>query len=77
MKVLLKRTKGKVGKEHINMAEKEEVVRSKVFPPKLKDPCKFTIPCNISQVNIPQALCGLESRINAMPLKMVKKIECE
>lgn len=47
MKVLLKGTKGKVGKEQVNMTEKKEVVKSQVLPPESKDPGKFTIPCNI------------------------------
>lgn len=59
MKVLLKGAKGKIGKEHVNMNEKEEVVRSQVSPPKLKDPGNFTISCNINEVNIPRALCDI------------------
>lgn len=74
MKVLLKGTKGKVGKEHINMTKKEEVVRSQVLPPKLKDPSKFTIPCNIGEVNILHALCDLGSNINVMPVKTVREL---
>lgn len=74
MKVLLKGMKGKVGKEHVNMTEKGEVVKSQVLSPKLKDPGKFTIPCNISEVSILQTPCGLGSSINFMPLKTIKEL---
>lgn len=63
MKVLLKGTKEKVVKEHVNMTEKDEMVRSQVLPPKLKDPCKFNISFNIGEMNIPHALYDLGSSI--------------
>ncbi|XP_050878652.1 uncharacterized protein LOC127082454 [Lathyrus oleraceus] len=68
---LLKGTKEKVGKDYVNMIE--EVVKSQVLPPKLEHPGKFTISCNISEVNISYALCDMGSSINFMPLKMVKE----
>ncbi|XP_050889870.1 uncharacterized protein LOC127095186 [Lathyrus oleraceus] len=72
---LLKGTKEKVVKEHVNITEKDDVVIHQSLPPKLKDPGKFTISCNISIVNISYALCDLGSNINVMPLKTVKELK--
>lgn len=59
MKALLNGTKQKVVKEQVNMTEKDEMTVPQTFPPKLKDPGKFTISCNIDGVNIPHVLCDL------------------
>lgn len=59
MKELLKGTKEKGVKEHINMTEKMEVVIPQALPPKLEDPSKSIISCNISEVNITHALYDL------------------
>lgn len=75
MKALLNGTKEKVIKEHVNMIEKDDVVKPQSLPPKLKDPGKFTISCNIGGVNILHALCDLGSSINVMPLKTVKEFK--
>lgn len=72
MKALLKGKNEKVVKKHVNLTEKDEVVIPHALPPKLKDPGKFTISCNIGEVNILHALCDLGSSINVMPLKIVK-----
>lgn len=74
MKALSKGMKEKLSKDYVNMTKKEEVKKSQVLPPKLKDSGKFTISCNISQVNIPHALCDLGSGINVMPLKTEKEL---
>lgn len=58
--------------EHVNMTEKDDVVKPQSLSPKLKDLGKFTISCNISGVNIPHALCDMGSSINVMPLKSIK-----
>lgn len=57
------------------MTEKDDVVKPQSLPPKLKDPDKFIISCNIGRVNIPHALCDLGSSINVMPLKTVKELK--
>ncbi|XP_050875625.1 uncharacterized protein LOC127079261 [Lathyrus oleraceus] len=75
LQAFLKGTKEKVVKEQVNMTEKDEVVRSQALPPKLKDPSKFIISCNIGEVNIRHALCDLGSSINVMPLKTVKEMK--
>lgn len=75
MKTLQKGTKEKVIKEYVNMTEKEDVVKPKSLPPKLKDSGKFTISYNIGEVNILHALCDLGSSINVMPLEIVKELK--
>lgn len=50
MKALLKGMKEKVVKEHVNMIEKDDMGMPQTLPPKLKDPCKFTISCNVGGV---------------------------
>ncbi|XP_050919368.1 uncharacterized protein LOC127136901 [Lathyrus oleraceus] len=72
MKALLKGTKDKAVKEHVNMTEKDKVVISQAFPLKLKDPGKFTISCNIGEVDISYAMYDLGSSINVMPQKTIK-----
>ncbi|XP_050908489.1 uncharacterized protein LOC127122147 [Lathyrus oleraceus] len=74
---LLKGMQEKVVKEHVNMTEKDDIVTPQSFPPKLKDPGKFTISCNIGGVKIPHALCDLGSSISVMPLKKVKELKVD
>ncbi|XP_050918373.1 uncharacterized protein LOC127135781 [Lathyrus oleraceus] len=75
MKELLKGTIEKVIKEHVKITENDDMVMSQTLPPKLKDPSKFTISCNIGGVKIPYALCDLGFSINGMPLKKVKELK--
>lgn len=75
MKAILKGTKGEVGKEQVNMTEKDDTVMPQTLPLKLKDPCNFTIYYNIGGVKIPYALCDLGSIINLMPIKKVKELK--
>ncbi|XP_050896848.1 uncharacterized protein LOC127103645 [Lathyrus oleraceus] len=75
MKALLKGSKEKVIKEHVNMTENDDVIKPQSLPPKLKDPGKFTISCKIGGVNIPYALYYLGSSINFMSLKTVKELK--
>lgn len=74
-KALLNGTKEKMVKEHVNMTEKDEVVISQTLPPKLKDPGKFIISCNIGEVNILHALCDLEFSINVTLSNMTLTID--
>ncbi|XP_050915223.1 uncharacterized protein LOC127130214 [Lathyrus oleraceus] len=59
------------------MTKKDERAVPQTFPPKLKDPSKFSISCNIGGVKIPHALCDLGSSINVMPLNKVKEFNLE
>lgn len=77
MKELLKRTKQKVVKEQVNMTLKDEMVVPQTLPPKLKDPGKFTISCNIGGVKIPHALCDLGSSIILCHWIRLRNITCE
>ncbi|XP_039116438.1 uncharacterized protein LOC120251848 [Dioscorea cayenensis subsp. rotundata] len=49
-------------------------ILQKKFPPKLKDPGSFTIPCSIGNVVFERALCDLGASINLMPLSIFKKL---
>ncbi|XP_050876135.1 uncharacterized protein LOC127079810 [Lathyrus oleraceus] len=73
LQAILKGTKQKVVKEQVNMTERDEIAVPQTFPPKLKDPGKFTISCNIGGVKIPHALCDLGYSINVMPSNKVKE----
>lgn len=75
MKELLKGTKEKVVKEHVNMTEKDDMVVPQSLPSKLKDPGKLSISCNIGGMKIPHAICDLGSSINVMSLKTVKELK--
>lgn len=77
MKALLKSTNEKVVKEHVNMTKKNDMIIPQSFPPKLKDPGKFTISYNIGGVKILHVLCDLGSSINVMPLKKVKELKVD
>ncbi|XP_047156975.1 uncharacterized protein LOC124827864 [Vigna umbellata] len=51
------------------------VIYQKTLPPKVKDPGSFTIPCNIGNCKVRNALIDLGASINLMPLSMLKKID--
>ncbi|XP_050909769.1 uncharacterized protein LOC127123611 [Lathyrus oleraceus] len=77
MKELLKGTKEKVVKEHVNMTEKDDMVVPQSLPSKLKHPGKLSISCNIGGMKIPHAICDLGSSINIMSLKTVKELKVD
>nr|XP_009609585.1 uncharacterized protein LOC104103391 [Nicotiana tomentosiformis] len=49
-------------------------VQSKL-PPKLMDPCYFTIPLAIGKHEVGRALCDVGARINLMPLSVFKQLD--
>ncbi|CAL8991823.1 unnamed protein product, partial [Prunus brigantina] len=55
--------------EHEKVALTEEVsaVLLRKLPPKLKDPCSFTIPCKVGDRLFERALLDLGASINLMP----------
>ncbi|XP_050916026.1 uncharacterized protein LOC127131133 [Lathyrus oleraceus] len=57
------------------MIEKEDMEAHQAFPPKMKDPGKFTIACTIGGVKIPHALCDLGSSITVISLNTLKHLE--
>ena len=44
------------------------------FPPKLKDPGSFSVPCTISNLQIDKALCDLGGSINLIPYFFYMKL---
>ncbi|GJX39246.1 DNA-directed DNA polymerase [Tanacetum coccineum] len=56
------------------MNEKCYVVLLNKLPSKEKDPGRFTIPCDISQLHIDNALADLGASISLMPYTMYKKL---
>ena len=50
-----------------------EVIQKRLLV-KMQDPCSFTIPCTIRQVEFKKALCGSEGSINLMPLSIAKRL---
>jgi len=53
--------------------ECSDVIQKK-FPPKLKDPGSFSIPCLIGKETIEKAMCDLGSSVNLLPLSLLKRI---
>jgi len=45
-----------------------------VFPPKLPNLGRFTIPCVIGQVKIERALCDLSTSVSSTPYSMFHKL---
>ncbi|XP_061358959.1 uncharacterized protein LOC133303110 [Gastrolobium bilobum] len=60
--------------EHVTLTEECSAIIQKNFPPKLKDPGSFSIPCTIGKTTIEQVLCDLGASINVMPLTLMKKL---
>ncbi|XP_047177787.1 uncharacterized protein LOC124844821 [Vigna umbellata] len=58
----------------IEVQGNRSVILQKTFPPKVKDPGSFTIPCTIGNCDVGKALIDLGASINLMPLSMLKKI---
>ena len=68
--------KRKLGDYEIAAMSKEcSVILQKKFPPKLKDPGSFTIPCAIRNAVFERALCDLGVSINLMPWSIFKKLK--
>lgn len=45
--------------ENVALAEECSAIIQRKLPPKLTDPCIFTIPCSIGSLKIGQTLCDL------------------
>ncbi|GJS71550.1 reverse transcriptase domain-containing protein [Tanacetum coccineum] len=58
----------------VTMNERCSVVFLNKLPPKEKDPGSFTIPCNISDLHINNALADLGASISLMPYLMYEKL---
>ncbi|XP_047150649.1 uncharacterized protein LOC124822666 [Vigna umbellata] len=51
-----------------------KAVKKKLYPPKIKDPGSFTIPCIIGKEKIRKALLDLGLSVNLMPLSILERI---
>ncbi|XP_017973072.1 PREDICTED: uncharacterized protein LOC108661367 [Theobroma cacao] len=49
------------------------IIQNKL-PPKLKDPRRFSIPCNIGSFKISNALCDLGASVSIKPLSIARKL---
>ncbi|KAL0345927.1 UNVERIFIED_CONTAM: hypothetical protein Sradi_4424000 [Sesamum radiatum] len=56
------------GNERVSMGENMSAILHRKLPPKCKDPGSFSIPCQIRNVGIENAMCDLGASINIMPL---------
>ena len=61
--------------ETVALSEKCNAILQKKLPPKLKDPCSFTIPCAIGNALFERAMCDLGVSINLMPWSIFKKLK--
>ncbi|XP_061347007.1 uncharacterized protein LOC133292595 [Gastrolobium bilobum] len=74
MKDLLSRKRKLQECETVTLTEECSAIIQKKLPPKLKDPGRFSIPCNIGNMEVKNVLCDLSASINVMPLFMLKKL---
>ncbi|GKE47697.1 DNA-directed DNA polymerase [Tanacetum coccineum] len=61
----------------ITMKERCSAILLNKLPPKEKDPGSFTIPCDIGQLHIDNALADLGASISLMPYTMYEKLGLE
>jgi len=50
------------------------VAIQKKYPPKLKDPDSFSIPCVVGKETIEKAMCDLGGSVSLLPLSLLKRI---
>ncbi|XP_061374827.1 uncharacterized protein LOC133317051 [Gastrolobium bilobum] len=74
MKDLLSRKRKLQECETVTLTEEYSAIIQKKLPPKLKDPGRFSIPCNIGNMEVKNVLCDLGASINVIPLFMMKKL---
>jgi len=63
-----------VGNEKVSVGENVSVVFQRKFPPKCKDPCVFSVPCNIGNLYFDKAMLDLGASINVMPRSAYNKL---
>ena len=61
--------------ETVALLEECSAILQKNFPPMLKDPGSFTIPCAIGNAFFERALCDIGSSINLMTWSIFKKLK--
>ncbi|XP_022887924.1 uncharacterized protein LOC111403585 [Olea europaea var. sylvestris] len=60
--------------ETVMLTEECSARIQKKFPPKLKYPKSFTVPCTIGDFYFDKPLCDLGASINLMPLSIFRKL---
>ncbi|XP_050888599.1 uncharacterized protein LOC127093733 [Lathyrus oleraceus] len=60
--------------ENVALAKECSAIIQRNLPPKLTDPCRFTIPFSIGPLTIIHALCDLGDIINLIPLSIMRKL---
>ena len=56
------------------LTEKVSAIVLNKFPPKLRDPGSFSIPCSIGNTKFDQALCDLGASVSLMPKSVYDRI---
>ena len=75
MKDVLSKKKMLGDYETVALLKECSAILKKKFPPKLKDPGSFTIPCAIGNAVFKRALCDLGAGINLMSWAIFKKLK--
>ena len=57
----------------VKLTEKCSAILQSKLPPKLSDPGSFTLPCELKQDQVMNALCDLGAGINLIPLSLCRK----
>lgn len=60
--------------ENTALVKECSAIIQRKLPPKLIDPCRFTIPFSIDSLTIIHALCDLGDIINLVPLSIMRKL---
>ncbi|KAL0454337.1 UNVERIFIED_CONTAM: hypothetical protein Slati_0772900 [Sesamum latifolium] len=62
------------GNERVSMGENVSTILQSKLPPKCKDPGTFSIPCQIGNFGIENAMCDLGASINVMPFAIYESL---
>ncbi|XP_021836654.1 uncharacterized protein [Spinacia oleracea] len=74
MRDILSGKRGCEPKETVRLLESCSAIIQSPFPPKIKDPGSFSIPCSIRKVKIDNALCDLGASVRISPYKIYEKL---
>ena len=75
LKEILSNQKNLKDNEIVLLIDECSAIIQNNMPPKLKDPCSFSIPCVIKKFIIDKALCDLGASISMMPLSICNKLK--
>jgi len=62
------------GGKSASFKENDTIEIPTIFPPKLLDPCSFSIPCIMRKVEIERGLCDLGASVGIMPNSLFHKL---